>query len=287
MVGVICLAISLTSSASTREELERAAELAVERAAERVAEKAVEKALEAGNSSTETETIRASHSSIRKYDFTEQLPSYTILSPEEREDMLRIEKEREAGELAVEQIKHSLFRRQADDYGPGFEPEGQEGSEGSEGGDDFEDIPGFGPNDGEDTSPGFGDDAKRDEDDVSPGFGRLGRLPFLGLGFEDVSGPGDYPSSRFVRQYPYGDPYQNTHYKFVPVQQDEKKEKTAEEKKEPPVRIYQVETKPLFYHTPPINHYAAPFVYQPPQVKILKQGEGQGAGKEKRERRPF
>lgn len=114
-IGFLFLCIATTGSASRREELERAAELAVERAAERVAEKAVEKALESGNSTTVTETIRASHSSVRKYDSTKQLPG-TIYTPVQKKEYDRIMKEREAGELAVAQIKRSgLFKRAATD----------------------------------------------------------------------------------------------------------------------------------------------------------------------------
>lgn len=107
-VAFLCLSIALTGSASRKEELERAAELAVERAAERVAERAVEKALESGNSSTETETIRASHSSVRKYDSTQQLPGF-VYTPEERKQYMRISQEQEAAELAVAQIKRGKF----------------------------------------------------------------------------------------------------------------------------------------------------------------------------------
>ncbi|XP_011313073.1 uncharacterized protein [Fopius arisanus] len=316
LVGVTFLCLALTSSASRREELERAAELAVERAAERVAEKAVEKALETGNSSTETETIRASHSSVRKYDFTQQLPIYTILTPEQRNEMLRMEKEQEAGELAVKQIKHTLFRRQADDFGPSYGPEG---------GDDFDDVgPGFGSSSSveDDIGPGFGSSSggsggsggTKDEDNISPGFESIGRLPFGSLGSSFGRGPlgfspglgstGDFTSSRFVRQYPYGNPYQHSHYQFVPVHQatrvSKPEEPAAPKRKEqpqvvpaikpliPPVRIYQVETKPIFYYNPPVNHYAAPFFYQQPQVKFVNQGAEirPGAGVEgKRQRR--
>lgn len=112
----MCLSIALTGSASRKEELERAAELAVERAAERVAERAVEKALESGNSSTETETIRESHSSVRKQDKTWKLPGF-IYTPQQRHEYERIAKEREAGELAVAQIKrgNKFFKRAIDD----------------------------------------------------------------------------------------------------------------------------------------------------------------------------
>lgn len=113
-IVLICLSILKTGFATRREELERAAELAVERAAERVAERAVEKALESGNSTTVTETIRASHSSVRKYDSTEQLPGF--ITPVQRKEYERIMKEREAGELAVAQIKHGLlFKRSIGD----------------------------------------------------------------------------------------------------------------------------------------------------------------------------
>lgn len=110
-VAFLCLSVALTGSASRKEELERAAELAVERAAERVAERAVEKALESGNSSSETETIRVSHSSVRKYDKTQQLPGF-VYTPATRREYERIAKEKEAGELAVAEIMRGrLFKR--------------------------------------------------------------------------------------------------------------------------------------------------------------------------------
>ncbi|KAK0174185.1 hypothetical protein PV328_007294 [Microctonus aethiopoides] len=110
-VAFLCLSVALTGSASRKEELERAAELAVERAAERVAERAVEKALESGNSSSETETIRVSHSSVRKYDKTQQLPGF-VYTPATRREYERIAKEKEAGELAVAEIMRGrIFKR--------------------------------------------------------------------------------------------------------------------------------------------------------------------------------
>ncbi|XP_076242277.1 uncharacterized protein LOC143184134 [Calliopsis andreniformis] len=67
----LCLLMALLCSATRREDLERAAELAVEKAAERAAERAVEKALDSGNSTTETKTVRESHSSARKVPYRE------------------------------------------------------------------------------------------------------------------------------------------------------------------------------------------------------------------------
>ncbi|XP_019889231.2 titin [Ooceraea biroi] len=66
LIAFLCLGITLTSSASRREELERAAELAVEKAAERAAERAVEKILDGGNTTTESKLIRESYSNVRK-----------------------------------------------------------------------------------------------------------------------------------------------------------------------------------------------------------------------------
>ncbi|XP_050452559.1 uncharacterized protein LOC126852116 [Cataglyphis hispanica] len=65
-IAFLCLGVAFISSASRREELERAAELAVEQAAERAAERAVEKALNSGNITTESKIIREFYSSVRK-----------------------------------------------------------------------------------------------------------------------------------------------------------------------------------------------------------------------------
>lgn len=65
-IAFLCLGVAFISSASRREELERAAELAVEQAAERAAERAVEKALDSGNITTESKIIREFYSSVRK-----------------------------------------------------------------------------------------------------------------------------------------------------------------------------------------------------------------------------
>ncbi|XP_077271936.1 uncharacterized protein LOC143902697 [Temnothorax americanus] len=66
LIAFLCVGIALTSSASRKEELEKAAELAVEKAAERAAERAVEKALDGGNTTTESKLIRESYSNVRK-----------------------------------------------------------------------------------------------------------------------------------------------------------------------------------------------------------------------------
>lgn len=71
VIAFLCLSMALMCSATRKEDLERAAELAVEKAAERVAERAVEKALESSNSTTETKTVRDSHSSARKVPYRE------------------------------------------------------------------------------------------------------------------------------------------------------------------------------------------------------------------------
>ena len=107
------LCVSEICWATKREDLERAAELAVERAAERAAERAVEKALESGNSTTESETIRESYSSVRKYDKSLQLPrsGYT---PAERHEYDRIIREREAAERASALLKRSVDNSRVD-----------------------------------------------------------------------------------------------------------------------------------------------------------------------------
>lgn len=104
------LCLSDVGSATKREDLERAAELAVERAAERAAERAVEKALESGNSTTETETIRESYSSVRKSDKSLRLPS-TGYTPAQRHEYDRIIREQEAAERASAFVKRSVDNR--------------------------------------------------------------------------------------------------------------------------------------------------------------------------------
>lgn len=65
-IVVAFIYLSITVSASRKEDLERAAELAVERSAERAAERAVEKSLEAGNKTSMTITVKESYSNARK-----------------------------------------------------------------------------------------------------------------------------------------------------------------------------------------------------------------------------
>lgn len=96
------------SQGTRRKDLERAAELAVERAAERAAERAVEKALESGNTTSESETIRESYSSVRKYDKSLKLPE-TGYTPAQRREHDRIMQEREAAEKASAVLKRSII----------------------------------------------------------------------------------------------------------------------------------------------------------------------------------
>ncbi|KAG7190326.1 hypothetical protein KM043_006441 [Ampulex compressa] len=90
LVGFLCLGLGLVSSASRREELERAAELAVEKAAERVAERAVEKALESGNTTTESKIVRQSYTNVRKtpspgYE-EEDATRHSLVQKQEKQD---------------------------------------------------------------------------------------------------------------------------------------------------------------------------------------------------------